>query len=213
MKAEQLISHERTQECVVEQPVDVAVPLVVLPIWQKSWMLCSCLRLVCTSKSASSSRAWISVEQSVPPPHIETVEAVRSIPRGRVHLDGPEETVEVVTVVPREREQQRTAEQAEVTFVSRVRTTERCGSRDCRSVSRKCGDGAGFGNGLSHGDSGCARCTCSSDDGAGNSGSRVNECNSELRSKLWRCPFHKLRRTVSKRSENAPHKQFPERFF
>ena len=32
MKVAQLISQERTQECVVEQAMDVAVPLVVLPI-------------------------------------------------------------------------------------------------------------------------------------------------------------------------------------
>ena len=57
----QLISHECMQECVVEQPVDVALPLVVLPI--KAEIVDVVQQLSPqehTSKSASSSSAWIS---------------------------------------------------------------------------------------------------------------------------------------------------------
>ena len=56
----QLISHERKQEC-VEQPVDVALPLVVLPI--KAEIVDVVQQLSPqehTSRSASSTSAWIS---------------------------------------------------------------------------------------------------------------------------------------------------------
>ena len=47
----------------------------------------------------------------------------------------------------------------------------RCGSRDCRSVSCDCRNGASFASGSSQGDDGCARSTRHSrDDGAGISG-------------------------------------------
>ena len=128
VKVAQHISQERKNECVVEQLVDVAVPLVVLPIKEESVdAVQQPAPQGLTQERASPSRAWTFSGADRRAACTSTswrdrrggeVHPVASTTaRGRANLgcnpQGPEETVEVVIVVPREREQQRTTEHAE----------------------------------------------------------------------------------------------------